>query len=228
MAEQTHILLLNSKRPGDLNLTAALEHRGYHVQVATSVPAALELAAEVHPHVLILDAIQRSTNAERICRQLRTSLNGTRIVLLLAERVTPSDKSGADVTLQLPFTARKVINTINHLLPAQSGEWLRSGPIELNLSHRRLCIDHREVTLTPKQSRLLEVLMRHEGEIVTRKSLIREVWETDFTDDTRTLDVHISWLRGVLADDPTDRDQLTRYLKTVRGQGYRLQTTPRR
>lgn len=228
MAEQTHILLLNSKRPSDLNLTAALEQRGYHVQVATSVPTALEIAAAAYPHVLILDAIQRGTNAERICRQLHANLNGTRIILLLAEHVTPSEKSGADVTLQLPFTARKVINTISQLLPAQSGEWLRSGPIELNLTHRRLCINQRDVTLTPKQARLLEVLMRYEGEIVTRKSLIREVWETDFTDDTRTLDVHISWLRSVLADDPTNREQLTRYIKTVRRQGYRLQTAPRR
>ena len=174
------------------------------------------------PIFLVIDATQRDTNAERTCRQLHQSLPKTRILLLLVAQVTPSERSGADITLQQPFTARKVINAIKQLLPAEEGKWLTTGPIRLNVTVRRLHINGRDVPLTPKQSALLELLMRHEGEVVTRRSLIREVWETDFVGDTRTLDVHISWLRGILADDPSDRSQLTRYIKTVRSQGYRL------
>ena len=227
MAKNHPLLLLESPKANVLSFASALEQRGYQVQRVTSTRAALEAASINAPQVLVIDATLRDTNAERTCRQLHQGLPKTRILLLLAEQVTPSERSGADITLQQPFTARKVINAINQLLPAEEGKWLTTGPIKLNVTVRRLHINGRDVPLTPKQSALLELLMRHEGEVVTRRSLIREVWETDFVGDTRTLDVHISWLRGILADDPNDRSQLTRYIKTVRSQGYRLVATKR-
>ena len=72
--------------------------------------------------------------------------------------------------------------------------------------------------MTPKQARLLEMFLRAPGVVLTRKAIIKHVWETDYTGDTRTLDVHVSWLRSVIEPNP----RKPRYLKTLRGQGYRL------
>jgi DNA-binding response OmpR family regulator len=72
--------------------------------------------------------------------------------------------------------------------------------------------------VTPKQAKLMEMFLRAPGQLLTRKAIIKYVWDTDYTGDTRTLDVHMSWLRSVVEADP----RKPRYLKTVRGDGYRL------
>jgi DNA-binding response OmpR family regulator len=76
----------------------------------------------------------------------------------------------------------------------------------------------RETHLTPRLVELLQILMQHPGEVIERDGLFRQVWKTEYTRDTRTLDVHISWLRRVLEADP----RRPRFLKTIRGVGYRL------
>ena len=76
-----------------------------------------------------------------------------------------------------------------------------------------------EIRLNPKLSRLLQLFMQHQGEIITRKLLMQQVWETTYMGDTRTLDVHMRWLRERIEDDPTE----PRYLKTIRRQGYRFE-----
>ncbi|HKZ55884.1 MAG TPA: winged helix-turn-helix domain-containing protein, partial [Anaerolineales bacterium] len=95
---------------------------------------------------------------------------------------------------------------------------LDAGPIHLNLAQRKVWCLSKEARLTPKQAKLLEVFMHNVGRLMTRKTLIRHVWLTDYTGDTRTLDVHMSWLRRALEPDPSQ----PRFLKTIRGMGYRL------
>ena len=87
-----------------------------------------------------------------------------------------------------------------------------------NLAQRRISCGGREERVTPKQARLLEMFLRSPGQLLTRKQIIKHVWDTDYTGDTRTLDVHMSWLRSVIEPNP----RKPRYLKTLRGQGYRL------
>jgi DNA-binding response OmpR family regulator len=77
---------------------------------------------------------------------------------------------------------------------------------------------NKEARLTPRLARLLKMLMDHSGEVIERETLFREVWKTEYTEDTRTLDVHISWLRLAIEEDP----RAPRFLKTLRGVGYRL------
>ncbi|MFN2151678.1 MAG: winged helix-turn-helix domain-containing protein, partial [Anaerolineales bacterium] len=87
-----------------------------------------------------------------------------------------------------------------------------------DLEHHQVRCKESEARLTPRLASLLEMLMRRPNEVITRDELFRKVWETDFTDDTRTLDVHISWLRRAIEEDP----RKPKYLKTLRGVGYRL------
>ena len=98
------------------------------------------------------------------------------------------------------------------------GRVLRVGKIALNLESRELDVDGVVSVLTPKQCKLLGFFMSRPGELLTRKELMKEVWDTDYTGDTRTLDVHIHWVREKLGDVPGQ----PRYLQTVRRVGYRL------
>ena len=95
---------------------------------------------------------------------------------------------------------------------------IKKGIFELDIENRFLRLNEKQIPLTPRLVDLLKVLMDHKGEVVERKALFTEVWDTDYTDDMRTLDVHISWLRQALEDVP----KRPKYIKTIRGIGYRL------
>jgi DNA-binding response OmpR family regulator len=120
--------------------------------------------------------------------------------------------------LSLPFTIRKLLNRIVPLLPGEGQKLLKAGPIHLDLERKQVRCQGRESRLTPRLARILEVLIQSPGVVLERERLFREVWNTEYTGDTRTLDVHISWLRQALEEDPRN----PQFLKTIRGVGYRL------
>lgn len=127
----------------------------------------------------------------------------------------------ADVYLQLPFTPRKLLNRVKALLPADemNEEVVRYGCVVLYRSKRSVEVNGQgENQLTPKLASLLEEFIRHPNQLVTRKQLMQQVWKTDYVGDTRTLDVHIRWMRELIEENPA-RPLL---LKTVRGRGYIL------
>jgi DNA-binding response OmpR family regulator len=212
------VLLVESDKASAPSFAPALEKRGYNLTVAHSTADALSKVNGSLPEVVVVDAASLKTSGTRMCRDLRKTMSDVRILLVVDKRTQLDENNGADLTLQHPFTPRKLLNGVNRLMPAGDGAALQVGPIKLNLAQRKVKCGAREERLTPKQSKLLEVLMRHAGEVVSRKTLIKQVWDTDYTGDTRTLDVHISWLRSVIEANPLK----PRYLKTLRGQGYRL------
>lgn len=217
------VLLIETSRTSALSFAPPLEKKGYRVAIEHSVSSALKRASSFDPQLMVLDAASLRTSGSRMCRSARQSLNGVRIVLVVGEEVKPDPRCGADLILIHPFTPRKLLNAVHRLLPVMEEEgWLQAGPIRLNLKQRRVLCGDRDESLTPKQARLLEILMRNAGELVSRKTLIKEVWETDYIGDTRTLDVHVSWLRRVIEKDP----RRPRYLKTLRGRGYRFEPNP--
>lgn len=214
----TQVLLVESGRTNSPSYAAALEKRGYAVTVERTAPAALKRTQGMTPDVVVLNAASLRTSGARMCRQLKTHLNGTPILLIADKKSVPDANCGASSLLVAPFTARKLLNGVARLLPADESKALKLGPIRLNLEQQKVSCGGREERVTPKQARLLEMFMRSPGQLLTRKAIIKHVWDTDYTGDTRTLDVHMSWLRGVIEPNP----RKPRYLKTVRGQGYRL------
>ena len=120
--------------------------------------------------------------------------------------------------LPLPFTAQKLANRIRPLLPSDGKNVVHAGPIRLDLEHRRVKCLGKNTKLTPRLIKILRILIDQHGEVVERETLFKRVWETNYTGDTRTLDVHISWLRRAIEKDPVH----PRFLKTIRGIGYRL------
>lgn len=217
------ILLVESKRSGHTSFLVGLKKKGYVVECVPNGAAAIAHLLEVDPDLVVVDAASLRTNGKRICQSIRQELDGVPIVLILAsvdgdKVVNPVEKSPADMVLLQPFTIQKLSNRIKSLLPGEGKRILHEGPIHLDVDEQKVRILHQSSKLTPHLTRLLQLLMRHHGEVIKREDLFREVWETEYTEDTRTLDTHISWLRRVIETDPRH----PQYLKTVRGIGYRL------
>jgi DNA-binding response OmpR family regulator len=212
------VLLIASDRPSAPPLAEALEGKGYSVVIERTAQAALKRAAAYSPDIVILDVASLKTSGARMCRAMNAQLNGTPILVVGDRKNRPDQRCGAALTLMKPFTPRKLLNGVARLLPANEGSSLQVGPIRLNFHQHRVSCGGREERVTPMQAKLLEYFLRHPGELLSRKALIKHVWETDYTGDTRTLDVHMSWLRRVIEPNPAR----PRYLKTIRGQGYRL------
>jgi DNA-binding response OmpR family regulator len=212
------ILLVESDRTTVPSHSSALLKRGFALFVENSPKKVVERARTTEPEVIVLDAISLRSTGLRLCRQIRKEVEDCPIVLITRSIMTESNAVGASAVLIPPFTPRKLLNTVQRLLPSDAENSLQAGPIRLNLKQRKVSCGGREDQVTPKEARLLEVFLRHPGVLLTRKFLIKTVWDTDYTGDTRTLDVHISWLRQILEPDPVS----PRYLKTIRGQGYRL------
>lgn len=213
------VLLVERDRRSAPSFAEALESKGYVVVIEHNAQAALKRASSYSPDVVVLDVASLKTSGARMCRALNAQLNGTPILIVADKKNKPGARCGASLTLMKPFTPRKLINGVARLAPADEGASLQVGPIRLSFRQRRVSCGGREERVTPMQAKLLEFFLRHPGELLSRKALIKHVWETDYTGDTRTLDVHMSWLRSVIEPNPSR----PRYLKTVRGQGYRLE-----
>jgi DNA-binding response OmpR family regulator len=212
------ILWIEGKRAEGPSFIPNLRRKGYAVEVVSTGNAALDRVVRLDPDLAVVNAASMRTSGKRICRSLRERMNGLPIVLIAGEeQPTPIDAC-ANVVLSLPFTSRKLLNSIVPLLPGNGGHMLHVGPIRLDLEHKRVRCQGREARLTPRLMTILRILMQHPGELLDRAVLFRQVWDTEYTGDTRTLDVHISWLRHALEEDPRN----PQFLKTIRGVGYRL------
>jgi len=212
------LLLIEGKHADYPAFAPALRKKGFRVEVVASGSEAIKrFAEESHFDAVVVNAATLRTSGKRICQSLREKSSDLPIVLLLDPDHRP-DGIDANVVLILPFTVQKLVNRLRHLLPGKSKNCLVAGPIQLDLEKRIVSCQEKSARLTPRLVRLLSILIQHRGEVLERKSLFSQVWETDYTDDTRTLDVHISWLRRAIEEDPAH----PKFIKTVRGVGYRL------
>jgi DNA-binding response OmpR family regulator len=198
--------------------SAAIEKR-YPIVIATSGKQGIDMAGRGTARLVVLDAASMRTPGERICLTLRERI-GNRPIVHIHPGPKSSAQSAADVILFTPFTTRKLLNCIDRLLYTSDDEVLSYGPFSMSLGRRVLMVNGQETPLTPKQALLVEMFLRHPGETLDRKMLMEKVWQTDYLGDTRTLDVHIRWIRQMIEQDPSR----PRYLQTIRGIGYRLET----
>jgi len=212
------ILLIEGKRTDHPSFAAGLTKKGYLVESVPSGTAALSQLDNVVPNLVVVDASSMRTNGKRICQALHLKQPALPLILVIDQNSDPNDNYGADTILVLPFTMQKLINRIRHLLPIQNDCGLVAGPIMLDVKEKRAVIGDRQVQLTPRLAVILKILIEHAGDVVDRKVMFSEAWETDYTDDTRSLDVHISWLRQAIEENP----RRPVFIKTVRGSGYRL------
>ena len=213
------ILVIEGKRAERTSFVGGLTKKGFRVISLPSGNAALNILEKEKPDIIVVDADSMRTSGKRICQSLRAATRHTPIILILGQGVNEKDEFEADIIMHLPFTLQKLLNRIKVLLPLKSSnDVLKTGPIELDLIHRFVKVNEKQISLTPRLTRLLQALMQKPGQIFGRDELFKFVWETDYIGDTRTLDVHVSWLRNLIEEDPRHPD----FIKTIRGMGYRL------
>jgi DNA-binding response OmpR family regulator len=189
----------------------------YQLVIASSGKQAIELARKQSFRIVVLDAVSMRTPGERICNELKTALPGISLIHLHPGAME-SAQNFADITLFQPITVRKLTNAIERLLKPHDDETVICGPFAFNHERRVLNVRGEETQLTPKQAMLVRIFFSNPYIILDRRTLMEKVWQTDYLGDTRTLDVHIRWLRELLEEDPSQ----PKYLLTVRGVGYRL------
>ncbi len=213
---KARVLLIGRSQVKGPAFPVSLKKR-YDLTIVANGKQAEMMAVQQKPHVIVLDAVSLRTPGDRICQNLRSSVPDVPLIHLHPE-VQEAASSSADAVLHQPFTSRKLINSIERLITLSDDEIITCGPFSLNIPRRILMNSHHETQLTPKVALLLELFMRQPGETLDRKTLMAAVWQTDYLGDTRTLDVHIRWIRQVIEESPGR----PRYLKTVRGVGYCL------
>jgi len=219
MTEQKTILLVEGVRPRNSSLALPLEKADFTVLTCHSGRQALILAQEILPALVIFDASSLRSNGARTCRRIRGILGDNPIIHCRSEGQAEEPGIPADVFLEQPFTGRKLLNRVRDLLPADplKEEVIRIGPILIYRSKRVVEIwEKGECHLTPKLALLLEEFLHHPYELVSRKQLMINVWNTNYIGDTRTLDVHIRWVRECIEKDPSNPV----LLRTIRGKGF--------
>lgn len=212
------VLMVEGRRSDHSSFTDELKAKGYQVTSATSGSGGLEILESIRPNVVVIDAASLRTSGIRICQSFRKMDNDLPIILIVGKKVTIPVDVDANLVLRLPFTVQKLINRMRVYTPTRDKYILEAGPIELNTQTQLVTCNDKQKKLTPRQVKILQILMENIGKVVKRDPLFTEVWETDYTGDTRTLDVHISWLRSAIEEDPRH----PKLIRTIRGVGYIL------
>ena len=213
----TSVLLVESARTNGVSFASALK-RKYQVRVAHTGKQALAMIKTSRPDVVVLDAASMRTSGNRIVDRMR-ALHGELPIIHIRPEGSGSGESAADVLLTPPFTSRKLINRIERFSAATHGYRLEVGPFCLNPEQQTLTTPTTEKKLTPKLVALMELFMQNPTVTLQRREIMKSIWNTDYMGDTRTLDVHIRWIRKVVEPDP----RKPQYILTVRGVGYRFQ-----
>jgi len=206
-----------------------LEREGHKVVTAADGEAALQYARSEHPDLILLDLMLPVLSGVEVCRILRKETGIP--ILMLTAKDSEIDKVvglelGADDYVTKPFSLRELLARIKALLrradgagPSAAGAELSSGDLRLDVGRREAFRSGVFLALKPKELELLAFFLRNRGRILSREEIMSQVWGYDYGDDSRTVDVHVRWIRKKIEEDP---DRPVRLI-TSRGAGYRFE-----
>ncbi len=221
------ILVVEDEESISQPFAEALRRAGFEALVTGTAAGALAMADEEAPDLVMLDLALPDGDGRDVCRELRRRSDVP--IVMLTARGTEMDKIvglelGADDYVVKPFSAAEVISRIRAVLRRSAPrdgapeEPIQVGEVELDPAARIARLRGGELNLSRKEFDLLAELMRHAGHVVKREDLMSEVWDVNWFGSTKTLDVHIGWLRRKLGDDPNH----PAHIETVRGVGFRF------
>lgn len=230
MSKKSKVLLVDDENAITTNLAPFLERAGYIVATAANGEEALNKVSSFNPDLIIMDVLMPKLDGREALRRLRQDDNWIPVILLTqvgesAERAMALEE-GADDYLNKPFDPHELVARIRAVLrrarpglpPLAAAERLTSGQLILDRRARRTWFNNKELTLTPKAITLLEYLMTHPDELVTRERLLDVVWGWDYPVGIRAVDTRVAELRRALGDDPAEPI----FIETVPSQGYRF------
>lgn len=208
----------------------ALRSQSYDAIGFSDAVEAMSAMERTVPDVVIMDIMMDGMDGVEAVRRMRENeqLAAVPVILLTAkdmeiDKITGLD-AGADDYMTKPFSVLELCARVRVQLRHRGGSekkeqtYLTSGGLVLDIEKREVKVDGKVVPLTYKEFELLKILMQNAGKSVPRQALLEKVWGTDFSGESRTLDMHIGTLRQKIGDAP----ELSRYIKTVRGVGYRF------
>ena len=210
-----------------------LTKESHQVRTAGDGEEAIDQAREYKPDLILLDVMLPKLDGFEVCKALRRESNVP--ILMLTAKDSEIDKVvgleiGADDYITKPFSMRELVARVKAMIRRSEmlkGEMnagqaektrLAVGGIAMDLLQHRVMLNGSTINMKPKEFELLAFLLRHPGQVFSRDQLLDQVWGYEFGGDTRTVDVHIRWLREKIEEEPSKPT----YLETVRGVGYRL------
>ena len=233
MTDRRPMLLIVEDEPSYVDaLEVALNREGFATTVATDGPQALVLFDQVRPDLVLLDLMLPGMSGVDVCRQIRTH-SRTPVIMVTAKDSEVDTvvglEVGADDYVTKPYGLHELIARIRAVLRRAGHEEASAdvdedslviGDVRLDLARRELTVRGALVALPRKEFELLEAMMSRAGRVITRETLLDQVWGLDYVGDTKTLDVHVKRLRSKVEVDPASPT----YISTVRGVGYRFET----
>jgi DNA-binding response OmpR family regulator len=235
MAEK--ILVVEDELSLQETLAYNLKKQGYEVEAVGDGPSALEAARRIKPNLILLDIMLPGMDGFEVCRILRNEMSTP--VLMLTARDDEIDRVvglevGADDYLTKPFSMRELIARVKAMLrrvriireevSASQGEsadrlLYQFDDLLIDVGRREVKLGDHLINLKPKEYELLFYLAKHKGQVLSRDQILESVWGWDYVGDSRTVDVHIRWLREKIEKEPATPERLI----TVRGAGYRFE-----
>ncbi len=226
----TSVLVVDDEPSFTEALTVGLRREGFEVRTAADGRAALAEINEAEPDLVLLDVMLPGMSGLDVCREIRKQ---SRVPLIMVTaRAEEIDavvglEVGADDYVAKPYRMRELVARMRAVLRRASGQppesdsaaCLVEGDVELDVDRHELRVRGELVTLALKEFELLAYLLAHAGRVVTRDSLMQNVWEYNYVGDTKTIDVHVKRLRAKIEDDPSNPQRIT----TIRGLGYRYE-----
>jgi DNA-binding response OmpR family regulator len=235
MAEK--ILVVEDELTLQETLAYNLKRQGYDVETTGDGPSALTAARQSHPDLILLDIMLPGLDGFEVCRILRQEMNTP--ILMLTARDDEIDRVvglevGADDYLTKPFSMRELMARVKALLrrvrlireeietPAATPvafQALEFGNLVIDIERREVRFEGQPLALKPKEYELLLFFAQNRGKVLSRDHILDSVWSWEFTGDSRTVDVHVRWLREKIEHDPAEPHRII----TVRGAGYRFE-----
>lgn len=231
------ILIVEDEISLQETLAYNLKKQGYEVVIAGDGPSALEIVRNLKPDLILLDIMLPGMDGFDVCRKLRSEVSTP--VLMLTARDDEIDRVvglevGADDYLTKPFSMRELIARVKAMLRRvkiirdeinlmNSGTGQKSffefDNIKIDFGRRELRVDGKIVNLKPKEFELLIYLIRHKNQVLSRDQILESVWGWEYIGDSRTVDVHVRWLREKIEESPSNPKRII----TARGAGYRFE-----
>lgn len=229
------ILVVEDEPALQETLSYNLLRQGYQVETAGDGHSAVEKARQMRPDLIVLDIMLPGLDGFEVCRIIRQEMNVP--ILMLTARDDEIDRvigleMGADDYMTKPFSMREFLARVKaHLRRVRlireemdtetvlDRETIQFGNLTLNLTRREVLLAGQPLALKPKEFDLLLFLARHRGQVLTRELILERVWGWEFSGGSRTVDVHVRWLREKIEVDPAEPNRIV----TVRGTGYRFE-----